>query len=652
MLWTDKAKKYLLKYWNIENLKEKQIEVIDELLSGNDVIGLLPTGYGKSMCYLLPPLLVKKAMIIISPLISLMDDQKTALLSKGIKCSALHCNNKNKDQETYDIIDGTIKIVYMSPEYLVKGNGKELVSILVDNDKLGFIAIDEAHCISSWGHDFRPEYKEIKLIRDEYPTIPMIAVTATATENVCADIKANLKLNNPKIIKASFDRPNLYLKVCEIPTTSTIIKKKVKEISVDWASLVQTYIDKYQNQKIIIYVNSRINTGELSTDINKNNKDISEAYHAGLSAKMRDKIHNNFANGNINVIVSTIAFGMGIDQIVKCVIIFGCTSSIEEYTQMIGRAGRDIKPAETIFFFEKKQFMIKKQMTTKSFYKYPALCKIKIDNIGKVWSYVYANTCKRKFMLDYFNELTSYITCNSCTSCDQELIDMTKEFSKILLNESLMTKAVNMIKEKYIAIDLDNLFNILWRWKNYVLANKLDVNKLDECMKLKFNSKCIKKEYHQQTEQKYTLYFDGASKGNPGLSGSGAVLYINKEELWADSLFAGQNETNNVAEYKGLILGLENAHRMKIQNLIVKGDSEVIIKQMTEEYKVSSSNLLFYYKIAKDLCSKFKNIVFKHIYREHNGRADTLANEGVTKNKKDDIYLDNQLDKYRAYCSI
>ena len=229
MLWIDKAKKYLTKYWAIEALKDKQIAVINELINGNDVIGLLPTGYGKSMCYLIPPLVTRKTMIIISPLISLMDDQKTSLQNKGIKASALHCNNKNKEEETFSIIDGKIKIVYMSPEYLVKGNGKELVSILVENNRLGFIAIDEAHCISSWGHDFRPEYKEIKIIRKEYPNIPIIAVTATATDHVCNDIKTNLELNKCKVIRASFDRPNLYLKVSIIPTQETIVKKKTTD---------------------------------------------------------------------------------------------------------------------------------------------------------------------------------------------------------------------------------------------------------------------------------------------------------------------------------------------------------------------------------------------------------------------------------------
>jgi RecQ family ATP-dependent DNA helicase len=652
MLWTDKAKKYLLKYWNIENLKDKQIEVIDELLSGNDVIGLLPTGYGKSMCYILPPLLTRKVMIIISPLISLMDDQKTSLQNKGIKCSALHCNNKNKDEETYAIIDGVIKIVYMSPEYLVKGNGKELVSILNDNNKLGFIAIDEAHCISSWGHDFRPEYKEIKMIRDEYPNIPMIAVTATATANVCKDIKDNLKLDNPKIIKASFDRPNLYLKVCSMPTEQVISKKKVVEKQIDPSIVVQPYLEKYKNQKIIIYVNSRINTSELSIDINKNNPNLSEAYHAGLSAKIRDKIHNNFANGTTNIIVSTIAFGMGIDQIVKCVIIFGCTSSIEEYTQMIGRAGRDVKPAETIFFFDKKQFMIKKQMTSKTFSKYQSLCKIKLDNLSKVWSYVYTNTCKRKYMLDYFNEPTNYITCDNCTSCEQKLVDVTDIFSEIIFKEDL-SNAIDIIKAKYIKNDIDNLYTILWRWKNFIIKNKLNIKELEPNMKLRFNQNCINANANDNVnandDDKYYLYFDGASKGNPGISGSGAVIYKNKQEIWADSIYTDIN-TNNVAEYKGLIFGLENAINLKIKKIIVKGDSEIVIKQMKGEYKVSSPNLIYSNQIANELSKQFNNIEYKHIYREKNTRADKLANEGILQRrlKRDDKYLDNQLDKLSA----
>jgi superfamily II DNA helicase RecQ len=166
MDWTVKAKKILQKYWGFSTLKEKQVEVINELLLGNDVIGLLPTGYGKSMCYLLPPLLTKKAIIIISPLISLMDDQKDKLLKMNIGVSALHGNNKRKDQELFEIIDGQIKIIYMSPEYLIKGDGLELVNSMIEAKILGYLAIDEAHCISVWGHDFRPEYLKINTFRE------------------------------------------------------------------------------------------------------------------------------------------------------------------------------------------------------------------------------------------------------------------------------------------------------------------------------------------------------------------------------------------------------------------------------------------------------------------------------------------------------
>jgi RecQ family ATP-dependent DNA helicase len=661
MLWIDKAKKYLTKYWAIEALKDKQIAVINELINGNDVIGLLPTGYGKSMCYLIPPLVTRKTMIIISPLISLMDDQKTSLQNKGIKASALHCNNKNKEEETFSIIDGKIKIVYMSPEYLVKGNGKELVSILVENDRLGFIAIDEAHCISSWGHDFRPEYKEIKIIRKEYPNIPIIAVTATATDHVCNDIKTNLELNKCKVIRASFDRPNLYLKVSIIPTQETIVKKKIVEKSIDKEILVQKYIEKYKDHKIIIYVNSRNNTDELSQDINKinNNQELSEAYHAGLSSKIRERIHYNFINGKTNIIVSTIAFGMGIDNTVRCVIIFGC-DSIEQYVQEAGRAGRDGLPAETIFYFDKKQYMMKKQMTIKSYSKYGQLCKIKLDNLAKVWTFAFTNTCKRKFMLNYFNEESAYITCNNCSSCcEEKLIDITKNFNDILIKEKNIIKAINCIKSQYF-IKVDNeINNILWNWRNCVISNKLDINNLDECMKLKFNkdyindSNILSESEIDKKSDKYTLYFDGASKGNPGLAGAGAIIYDNnKKDMWNLSMFVGINETNNTAEYNGLILGLTKAIEMKINNLVVKGDSELIIKQMTGEYKVSAPNLKYLFNSAKELEKKISNICYKHIYREKNTVADRLANEGLTKNKTSNEIYDNMYDKLSKLVKI
>lgn len=446
MLWTDRATKILKKYWNIDKLKDKQYEVINNLLLKKDVIGLLPTGYGKSMCYLLPPLVSKKVMFIISPLISLMEDQKEKLDTMEIPCAALHCNNKNKQEEIFHIIDGNIKIVYMSPEFLIKGEGLDLVNILIEKNLLGYLAVDEAHCISSWGHDFRPEYSQIKLFRDKYPEIPILAITATATMEVCNDIISVLKLRNPVTVRASFDRPNLFLKICQIPTVIKTVMKgnKLKQVecSMDKELLIKEYIDKYKNEKIIIYTNSRDNTVELSLAINKIYPDISQAYHAGLNKKKREEIQNNFIDGTIKIIICTIAFGMGIDQIVRCVIIFGCPSSVEEYFQQIGRGGRDGKDCETVLYFDYKNLAISKWMLKDIKLKYPNIYNCKLNNLNKISKLVYLDTCRRRFILEHFNERCNFTNCNKCDNCcNQEWTDITQDIQNLTEKE---------LKQKYI----------------------------------------------------------------------------------------------------------------------------------------------------------------------------------------------------------
>ena len=430
MKWTIKAEKLLEKHWNIKKLKDEQYEIINNLLLGNDVIGLLPTGGGKSMCYLLPPLLVKKVMLIISPLISLMEDQKEKLDSKGIPCSALHSNNVNKFEDIENILLGNIKIVFMSPEYLVS-NGLELADKLYEKGILGFLAIDEAHCISSWGHDFRPEYKQINTFRNKYNDIPILALTATATNKVKDDIISSLELNNAIVIKGSFDRPNLYLEITKlIPEEIENFKnKKLKKtkVHIDKTELVIPFIQKYPDEKIIIYVNSRDDTLELSTELNKIYPNISEGYHAGLSKKKRNTIQNDFINGTIKVIICTIAFGMGIDQKIRVVIIFGCPSSIEEYYQQIGRCGRDGTHAETVLYFDYKNFHIAEWMLKDIKFKFPALYQSKIRNLNNMKYLINSNTCRRKFILNYFDE--TYKT-NNCKNCDNCLKNYNKESVK------------------------------------------------------------------------------------------------------------------------------------------------------------------------------------------------------------------------------
>ena len=529
MLWTDKAKKILEKYWGFSELKEKQVDVINELLLGNDVIGLLPTGYGKSMCYLIPPLVTKKAILIISPLISLMDDQKDKLIKMNIPVAALHSNNKNKDRELFEIIDGNIKIIYMSPEYLIKGDGLELAKSLIESNLLGFLAIDEAHCISVWGHDFRPEYLKIKDFRDLYPNIPILAVTATATKLVATEIEKCLNLKNPSVIFTNFDRPKLYLECIEYKKEKTIsIRRKkgdppkLKDISditgeIDMY-LLKHYFEKYKNDKIIIYANSRQMTLNLANEINTTHPDgrVSEAYHAGMSKGQREKVQNKFSNGDIKIIVSTIAFGMGVDFIVRCVIIVGASSSIEEYWQQIGRAGRDNLDAETVVFFQYKSLAIATSTVEKEC-KNPIVKENKLRNINIMKKYLYTDTCRRRFVLNHFNQSPKFFNCNNCDNCcKNDLIDITDMLWKIVKNEypknDLKFENIkqNLIAKKLIKVFKNKIFfcNDLSTWFNYIKIKKFELNTLPENLRVKLIIQNLYDIPNEDIFDKYTKIFN------------------------------------------------------------------------------------------------------------------------------------------------
>ena len=470
----NKINKKVKKYWGFDTLKDKQMEIVTNYIKKRDVIGLLPTGYGKSMCYLVPPLVKKKVIFIISPLISLMEDQKEKLVEMNIPVAALHGNNFNKDKEIFEIIDGNIKIVYMSPEFLVHGDGMELATSLIEDDKLGYLAIDESHCISVWGHDFRGDYMKIKRFRKKFPQIPILAVTATATMQVVQEIAINLDMNDPLLVKANFDRPNLYLKCIEVKSTS--LDEKVKQLN--------PWLKKYRCSKIIIYTNSRKDCVDLAEKINKiHGTKTSVAYHAGMTKGMRFKIQTSFSNGDINIIVSTVAFGMGIDQVVRCVLIFGAPSSLEEYYQQIGRAGRDKEPAETVLFFEYKNIVISKSMYDKDT---NTISKNIIQNkkrcLDIMARYFYTNGCRRKFILEYFGQIPKFFCCNNCDNCcERELTDYTKKIKKIVFknkeikeifdnNEIEILEKNNLIKcynSNYVLTD------VLKKWKKTLQVNNI-----------------------------------------------------------------------------------------------------------------------------------------------------------------------------------
>ena len=457
-----KINKKVKKYWGFDTLKDKQIEIITNYINKRDVIGLLPTGYGKSMCYLVPPLVKKKVIFIISPLISLMEDQKEKLVEMNIPVAALHGNNFNKDKEIFEIIDGNIKIVYMSPEFLVHGDGMELATSLIEDDKLGYLAIDESHCISVWGHDFRGDYMKINRFRKKFPQIPILAVTATATMQVVQEIAINLNMNDPLLVKANFDRPNLYLKCVEVKSTN--LDDKVSHLN--------SWLRKYRCSKIIIYTNSRKDCVDMADKINKKHgAKTAVAYHAGMSKGMRFKIQNSFSSGEINIIVSTVAFGMGIDQVVRCVLIFGAPSSLEEYYQQIGRAGRDKEPAETILFLEYKNIVISKSMYDKDS---NSISKEIIQNkkrcLDIMARYFYTNGCRRKFILEYFGQIPKFFCCNNCDNCcERELIDYTKKIKKVVFKNKEIKDIFN--KNELEILEKNNLVKCYK--SNYVLTDVL-----------------------------------------------------------------------------------------------------------------------------------------------------------------------------------
>jgi len=400
-----KLNKVLEKYFKYNKLKSKQIKVIKSIIKKKDTIALLTTGYGKSICYLLPALYLKKVVIIISPLISLMEDQKEKLVSLNIPCATLHGNNPYKQQEIFEIIDGDIKIIYTSPEFITSTDGLSLVETI--RDKLAYFAIDEAHCISLWGHDFRPTYLKIKEIRNKFEEIPIMAVTATATFNVVQDIVEILNMKEPTLVRSTVDRPNLKLLVKTVP-------------SFDYEGTLKI-LKKYNNERTIIYVNSRKEAETIKTTLQTKTKQPIFIYHAGLAKKIRFQLQESFSEINNAVMVSTIAFGMGIDQTVRVVITFGSPTSLEDYFQQIGRAGRDDKPSITLLMYLKQKYAISKSFIDKDKKdksKNQKLIKHKGKNLGKMYEYaIKLKTCRRKYLLEYFGQKVKWSKCDNCDNC-------------------------------------------------------------------------------------------------------------------------------------------------------------------------------------------------------------------------------------------
>lgn len=407
----------LNKYYGYEKLKKEQYEIIDHLLNNKrDVIGILPTGFGKSIIFQLPYLITKKTVIIISPLISLMNDQETNLKIKNIPVLILNSTNNNKYSDMHTILNGEDRIIYMTPECLIKS--EQFIRRLIENNRLALICFDEVHTMHEWGNAFRNAYIECKIIKDWINNIPLLALSATMTDNILTKTKSLLKLDNAIIIKTSFDRPNLYIEIKQ--------KTKVKE---DLSEL----LNKYKNEYIIIYCQTRKYTERLVEEIN--NLDIIRAYpyHAGQSTQERNDIQHKYKNGEYKCIVATIAFGMGIDiPNIRFVVHYNCPNNLEQYYQGIGRAGRDGEKSECYIFYSGKDYHISKFLLkdiSDPVYKEEERIKCK-----EMHKYINTKKCRRKYLLGYFSEKYKHRckNCDNClTKCDK--IEITNDTVRLLL---------------------------------------------------------------------------------------------------------------------------------------------------------------------------------------------------------------------------
>ncbi len=406
----------LKKYYGYSSFRVGQRRVIESVLNNEDVVAIMPTGAGKSICFQLPSVLFDGLTIVISPLISLMKDQVDSMDQIGIKATYINSTLSNDEinERIIDISSGEYKLLYIAPERLQSSYFQSVLK----NTKISFVAVDEAHCVSQWAHDFRPSYMEIiNFIRNikEKPVIG--AYTATATDKVKNDIINLLGLDNPKVYLTGFDRENLFFSVYK---------------GVNKNNFILSYLEKNIGETGIIYTSTRKNAENLYNILLKEGVKVG-VYHAGLSDKEREKTQNSFAYDKIDVVVATNAFGMGIDKSnVRFVIHNNMPKNMEAYYQEAGRAGRDGLKSECILLFEPRDTQIQAYFIEENNLS-PERKENEYEKLRAMVDYCYTSQCLRKYILEYFGDYSNDNGCNMCSNCldEKELTDITLEAKKI-----------------------------------------------------------------------------------------------------------------------------------------------------------------------------------------------------------------------------
>jgi ATP-dependent DNA helicase RecQ len=393
----------LERYWGYTSFRPLQQEAMDAILAHRDSLVVLPTGGGKSLCFQAPALVHDGLAIVVSPLIALMKDQVDTLVGNGVSAACYHSamTSDDKRRVASQLRAGQLRLLYVAPERLV-GEGADFFASLIGNRPPSFVAVDEAHCISQWGHDFRPEYRQLSLLRERWPSVSMHGFTATATTRVRGDIISQLGLRNPLQLVGSFDRPNLLYRVL----ARSALKKQIEVI-----------LARHRNEAGIVYCQSRREVDSLSEWLVEH-RVRAVPYHAGLDDKTRHRNQDAFLNEDIDVVVATVAFGMGIDRSdVRFVIHAGAPQSLEHYQQESGRAGRDGLEAECVLIYSGADFLKWRKILEQNGEWNDARRTLMRD----IERYAASVGCRHRRLIGYFGEAYVKSDCGSCDYCLGEL---------------------------------------------------------------------------------------------------------------------------------------------------------------------------------------------------------------------------------------
>ena len=387
----------LKKFYGYESFHPMQYEVIEHVMGGNDCVVLMPTGGGKSLCYQIPALLKPGCAIVVSPLLALMKDQVDSLIANGVPAAAI--NSQQSEAQNREIMENVfkqnIKLLYVSPERLIADMDQWSSDMLIS-----LIAIDEAHCISHWGHDFRPEYTQLGLVKERFPGVPIMALTATADRLTRIDLREQLGIGDAKMFIKSFDRPNISLSV----VSGMSGREKLKRIV--------NFIEAHKGQSGIVYCLSRKNTEDMAKSLSALGINA-QAFHAGMPTEKKLCIQRDFINDDLQVICATIAFGMGIDKSnVRWIIHSNMPKNIERYYQEVGRAGRDGMKADALMFYSFGDVK-----TLMSFANDSGQTMVNIEKLSRMQQFAEATVCRRRMLLSYFNERYDH-DCGNCDVCN------------------------------------------------------------------------------------------------------------------------------------------------------------------------------------------------------------------------------------------